>query len=167
MTIGETYGYGGMDKGIIHLAFQCLKEAIVRQRMMLFFIEQHPLLEWVCITDSGKQGVLSLRNEKLDEVRRWIGFSFDMIGSELMSIEVPVRAMQWCVPVLELSVSRYTVQGVTLILMGMGSGGGSRRGGGFGDEVEILEGLELGEDVFGESVKEIMLNHQSEMNILL
>lgn len=101
----------GLGKGIIHLAFQCLKEAIVRQRMLLFFIEQHPLLERVCITDSKKRGMLSLRNEKLVEVRNWIGFNLDTIGSELKCIEVPMSARQWCVPVLELPVSGYMVQG--------------------------------------------------------
>ncbi|KAA8544504.1 hypothetical protein F0562_022456 [Nyssa sinensis] len=143
----------------VHLAFQCLKDALVRHRMLLFLIEQHPMLESVAITDSKKLGKLSVRNEQLVELRNWIHLSSATLGTQLKSIEIPVTARQWYVPVLQLPLSKKVMQGATLVLMGLvdrrdsgGSSAGGCDGDGDGDVVAIAGCKGGGHATFGRSV---------------
>ncbi|XP_059665448.1 F-box protein At1g30200-like [Cornus florida] len=158
----------------VHLAFQCLKDAVVRHRMLLFLIEQHAMLEHVEITDSKKQGRLFARNEQVAELRAWMGSSLGTLGVQLKSIEVPVSARQWYVPVLELPMSKCVMKGATLVVMGLvanqgesGSGSGGGGGGGGDDDVMVNGAFEEKEEAFGEAVTEMMVNHKSKMKILL
>uniref|UniRef100_A0A5B7BDE7 F-box domain-containing protein n=1 Tax=Davidia involucrata TaxID=16924 RepID=A0A5B7BDE7_DAVIN len=155
----------------VHLAFQCLKDALVRHRMLLFLIEQHPMLQSVAISDSKKLGKLSVRNEQLVELRNWIHLSSATLGSQLKSIEIPVTARQWYVPVLQLPLSKKVMEGATLVVMGLvdrrESGGGGSSCSGDDDVVAIAGAFEDREEAFGEAVTEMMLNHKTKMKTLL
>lgn len=170
--VEESHLTNELLKHRVHLAFQCLKDAIVRHRMLLFFVEEHPMLQNITITDSKKQGTLFLRNGKLVEMRNWINSASSEVKSELKRIEVPVNAKQWHVPVLKLPVSRQVMEGAMLVLMEMvdrRSSSSSSNGGGTGDVAALVDVFEQGEEegAFAEAVVEMMVNHKSRINILL
>nr|XP_043631016.1 uncharacterized protein LOC122602391 [Erigeron canadensis]XP_043631017.1 uncharacterized protein LOC122602391 [Erigeron canadensis] len=148
-----------MFKKKVHIAFQCLKDVIVRHRMMLYFIKDFPLLENVCITDSGKRGKLCLSGRKVSDVREWVNSD---VKPHLSRIEVPVSVSQCFLPTLELPVSGYVMKGVTFVVMHM-SGNGKNDGFVNGD----VDGFEEEEAAYREAVMEILENHKEKMMTLL
>ncbi|KAL8196095.1 hypothetical protein R6Q57_025095 [Mikania cordata] len=147
----------------VHIAFQCLKDVIVRHRMLLYFMKDLPVLEKVLITDSGKRGMLSLCGEKLAEVREWIHSAPDNVKPQLNRIEVPVNVSQCYVPVLNMPVSGYVMKGITLVVMQMndirdGNDCFTNDEDGFEDNVVAA---------YSEAMSEILENHKDRMKRLL
>ncbi|KAK9059106.1 hypothetical protein SSX86_021725 [Deinandra increscens subsp. villosa] len=147
----------------VHIAFQCLKDVIVRHRMLLYFMKDLPVLEKVCITDSGERGRLSLSGGKLAEVREWIHSAPDNVKPQMNRIEVPVNVSQCYVPVLNMPVSGCVMKGITLVVMRMDDVEGeddcfTNGEDGFGDRVELA---------YSEAVMEILENHKDKMKRLL
>ncbi|CAH1412569.1 unnamed protein product [Lactuca virosa] len=72
-----------------HIAFQCLKDVTARHMMLLHLVKDLPLLEEVSITDSERRGRLSLKGEKLSEVKEWLPVSgYVMKGVFVMVMEM-------------------------------------------------------------------------------
>ncbi|KAI3693485.1 hypothetical protein L6452_33320 [Arctium lappa] len=147
----------------VHIAFQCLKDVIVRHRMLLYFVKENPLMEKVSITDSGKRGRLSLSGERLAEVKEWIHSASESVKPQLNRIEVPVSVSQCYVPVLDMPVSGYVMKGITLVVMEMndlqgGNDGFINREDGFEDKEEAA---------YSEAVIEILEKHKGRMKRLL
>ncbi|KAI3804422.1 hypothetical protein L1987_25954 [Smallanthus sonchifolius] len=147
----------------VHIAFQCLMDAIVRHRMLLYYIKDLPVLEKVSITDSGRRGTLSLSGGRLAEVRGWIDSAPNNLKPHPNRIEVPVNVSQCYVPVLNMPVSGYVMKGITLVVMQMnsiqdGNDCFMNGEGGFEDKVEAA---------YGEAVMEILENHKDKMKRLL
>ncbi|KAK1430480.1 hypothetical protein QVD17_13237 [Tagetes erecta] len=147
----------------VHIAFQCLKDVIVRHRMLLYFIKDHLSLEKVSISDSGRRGRLCLSGGRLAEVREWIHSSPDDAKLKLNRIEVPVNVNQCYVPVLKLPVSGCVMKGVTFVVMRMNNVEGEN--GCFVNVDDVFED-DL-EAAYSEAVMEILENHQNKMKRLL
>lgn len=148
----------------VHIAFQCLKDVIVRHRMLLYFIKDLPLLEKVSITDSGKRGSLYLSRGKLAEVKEWIHSASDTVKPQLNRIEVPVNVSQCYVPKLNMPVSGYYMKGVTLVVMQMNN----NVEGGNDCFMNSEDGFEDKEEAaYSEAVMEILENHKGRMKRLL
>ncbi|XP_076943269.1 F-box protein AUF2-like [Bidens hawaiensis] len=147
----------------VHIAFQCLKDVIVRHRMLLYFIKELPNLEKVLIMDSGKRGTVGLNGVRLDEVRGWVRSAPEDVKPEMNRIEVPVNVSQCYVPVLEMPVSGCVMKGVTFVVMRMNDvqdGDDCFVDGddGFDDKVEAA---------YSEAVMEILEKHKDKMKRLL
>ncbi|PWA46527.1 cbxX/CfqX [Artemisia annua] len=84
----------------VHIPFQCLKDVIVRHRMLLYFIKEFPLLERVAIIDSLR----------------------------LNCVEVPVSVSTCYVDVLDLGRSGCVMRDVTFVVMEMSEDIGSVTG---------------------------------------
>ncbi|PWA53207.1 F-box domain, Leucine-rich repeat domain, L domain-like protein [Artemisia annua] len=122
----------------VHIPFQCLKDVIVRHRMLLYFIKEFPLLERVAISDSVRCGRLSLSGGR-----------------------VPVSVSTCYVDVLDLARSGCVMRDVTFVVMEMSEDIGSVTGDyEFKDEDEE-------EGVYSEAVIEILENHKDKMKKLL
>ncbi|XP_023741052.1 F-box protein AUF2 [Lactuca sativa] len=149
----------------VHIAFQCLKDVILRHRMLLYIIKDLPMLEEASITDSGRRGRLSLSGEKLAEVKKgWVSSAMETLKSEMNRIEVPASVSQCHIPVLDMPISGYVMKGVTLVVMEMN---------GLHDEKDSLMNSEDGgsedkeEAVYTEAVMEILEKHKDRMKVLL
>ncbi|XP_076947768.1 F-box protein At4g18380-like [Bidens hawaiensis] len=147
----------------VHIAFQCLKDVIVRHRMLLYFIKELPNLENLVIMDSGKRGTVGMSAGKLAEVRGWVHSAPGNVKPEMNRIEVPVNVSQCYVPVLEMAVSGCVMKGVTCVVMRMNDAqdgddcfvDGDNR---FEDKVEAA---------YSEAVMEILEKHKDKMKRLL
>ncbi|CAI9277542.1 unnamed protein product [Lactuca saligna] len=149
----------------VHIAFQCLKDVILRHRMLLYIIKDLPMLEEASITDSGRRGRLSLSGEKLAEVKKgWVSSAMETVKSEMNRIEVPASVSQCHIPVLDMPISGYVMKGVTLVVMEMN---------GLHDEKDSLmnsedDGSEDKEEAaYTEAVMEILEKHKDRMKVLL
>lgn len=147
----------------VHIAFQCLKDVIVRHRMLLYFIKDHSLLETISITDSGKRGRLLLSGGKLVEVREWIRSDSDSVKPQMNRIDIPVSVSQCYVPLLNLPVSGCVMQGVTFVVMQMMDLGNGNDG--FMNGEDRFEDAE--DAAYSEAVMEILENHNGRMKRLL
>ncbi|KAJ0594692.1 putative F-box domain-containing protein [Helianthus annuus] len=150
----------------VHIAFQCLKDVIIRHRMLLYFVKDFPNLEKLSITDSGRRGTLCLSGGRLAEVRGWMDSEGGNVKPEMNRIEVPVNVSQCYVPVLNLPVSGCVMKGVTFVVMRMN---GEVRD---GDECLVSrgDGFEVEDEVeaaYSEAVVEILENHKDKMKRLL
>ncbi|GKB38941.1 hypothetical protein Tco_0883883 [Tanacetum coccineum] len=145
----------------VHIAFQCLKDVIVRHRMLLYFIKEFPLLENVAISDSGKCGRLRMSGGRVSEVREWICGVGEDVKLRLNCVEVPVSVSACYVDVLDLGRLGCVMKEVTFVVMEMSEDGG------FVGGDDGLEDEDEEEAVYSEAVNEIMENHKDKMKRLL
>nr|XP_043622191.1 F-box protein AUF1-like [Erigeron canadensis] len=100
----------------VQWAVDCLRDAVVRFRMLLGCAHDFPLLEKVLITQSGKRGSVSISGKDIVEMRKWLHSPTDCLEQKLISdsMDLPSRLCQSYAPLLKLPVSGYVMKGVTL-----------------------------------------------------
>ncbi|XP_071730912.1 F-box protein AUF2-like [Rutidosis leptorrhynchoides] len=159
----------------VHIAFQCLKDVIIRHRMLLYFVKGMPLLETVSVTDSERRGRVRLSGgRRVGEIRDWIRFAAADMKLEMSRIEVPVSVSHCYVPELNLPNSGCEMKGVTFVVMQMNTFEGGNGNGNesfmnddddYDDYDDGIEGKE--EAAYNEAVMEILENHKDKMKSLL
>lgn len=154
----------------VHIAFQCLKDVIIRHRMLLYFVKDMQLLEMVSVTDCERRGKVCLSGGKVGEVREWIRLAADGVKPEMNRIEVPVTVSHCYVPELNLPVSGCVMKGVTFVAMKMnnfegGNGNGNGNDGFVNGDDDRFENKE--EAAYDEAVTEILENYKDRMTRLL
>ena len=97
---------------LLPLAYQCLKDAVVR--LLMTPITNLPLLQDVSITDPDQKVRVSLNGEKVAEMRNLSE------AGELKKLfeDIPDRLSNGYIPLLKLPVSGYVMKGVTVLLLG-------------------------------------------------
>ncbi|KAL4567656.1 hypothetical protein LXL04_023246 [Taraxacum kok-saghyz] len=149
----------------VHNAFQCLKDVILRHRMLLYIAKDLPMLEEVYITDSGRRGRLSISGAKLAEVKKeWVSSALETVKSEMNRIEIPSSVKHCYIPFLDMPISGYVMKGITLIVMDMNGFQGGIGNDGLMNSEDGLEDKE--EAAYTEAVMEILENHKGGMKVL-
>ena len=97
------------------IAVQCLFD--VMKRLLLIDLITFPLLEKVSITDSDNRGKVSFSGGKIADVRNWRCAPSETLEQKPKCVDYPRRMSRCYVPLLELPVSGYVRNGVSLILM--------------------------------------------------
>ncbi|XP_023763327.1 F-box protein AUF1 [Lactuca sativa] len=121
------------------ISFQCLQDIMAWHVMLLYLVNDLPMLEEVCISDSGRRGRLSLSGKKLSEVKEWVHSASETM---LNRVNVPTILRNCYIPVFKLPVSGYVMKGIYFCVMEMKDmeGGNeflmSSENGGFEDKEE-------------------------------
>ncbi|KAI3503971.1 hypothetical protein L1887_32500 [Cichorium endivia] len=156
----EDMYYNDMFREKVHIAFQCMKDVILRHRMLLYIVKDLPLLEEISITDSGRRGRLLLSGGKLADVKNeWVSSALETVKSEMNRIEVPARVSQCYIPVLNMPISGYVMKGVTLVVMEMNGVQGGNDG--------LMNSEDKEEAAYTEALMEILEKHNDKMKVLL
>ncbi|KAL7611442.1 hypothetical protein Lser_V15G13712 [Lactuca serriola] len=143
-----------------HISFQCLKDVTTRHMMLLHLVKDLPLLEEVSITDAERRGRLSLKGEKLSEMKEWVSSASEAV---MNNVDVPNFLSNCYIPVLKLPVSGYVMKGVFVMVMEMKD---------LERENDILMNSEDGgfedkeEAAYTEAAMEILEKHKGMMNTL-
>ncbi|XP_023741060.1 F-box protein At5g46170 isoform X1 [Lactuca sativa] len=141
------------------VSFECLMDVLAWHLMLLYLVNDLPMLEEVSITDSGRRGRLSLSGKKLNEVKEWVHSASE---TELDRVEIPDMVSKCYIPVLKLPVSGYVMRGVFITIMEVKDLQGENNGlmnneDGFEDKEEAA---------YTEAVMEILKNHKGNLSRL-
>ncbi|CAI9277523.1 unnamed protein product [Lactuca saligna] len=122
------------------ISFQCLQDIMAWHVMLLYLVNDLPMLEEVSISDSGRRGRLSLSGKKLSEVKDWVHSASETV---LNGVNVPTIMQNCYIHVLKLPVSGYVMKGIYFCVIEMkdieGTGNEflmSSENGGFEDKEE-------------------------------
>ncbi|CAH1412578.1 unnamed protein product [Lactuca virosa] len=121
------------------ISFQCLQDIMAWHVMLLYLVNDLPMLEEVSISDSGRRGRLSLSGKELSEVKEWVHSASETV---LNRVNVPTIMRNCYFSVLKLPVSGYVMKGIYFCVMEMKDieGGNeflmSSENGGFEDKEE-------------------------------
>lgn len=97
----------------LSIAMDCLMDAAKMHTRLLTLIQNFPLLENVSITDLDKRGMLSVSGGRIANVRNWL-----INSSDDDALSCKYKSLIHCyIPSLELPVSGYKMNGVTLIVL--------------------------------------------------
>ncbi|KAJ9537504.1 hypothetical protein OSB04_030237 [Centaurea solstitialis] len=163
---GNGDGVGGEEEGIalrmkkVNVGIKCVMDVLVRRRMLLGLVCNFPLLERVCITDSGKRGRVSLSGGEVGKVRDWLFSSSETPVGRMNIMDFPGSTSEYHVPILHLPVSGFVMKGITLVVVDRGNLEGGNDSfvnedeDGFGDEMEA---------VYSEAVMEILKSQRGRL----
>ncbi|XP_023735617.2 F-box protein AUF2 [Lactuca sativa] len=139
------------------ISFQCLQDIMALHVMLLYLVNDLPMLEEVSISDLERRGRLSLSGKKLSEVKEWVHSASETV---LNRINVPTILRNCYIPFLKLPVSGYVMKGIYFCVMEMKDmeGGNeflmSSENGGFEDKEE---------SAYTEAMMEILKKHKGMM----
>lgn len=147
----------------LYMAYGCCQETVVRQTILYMLVEHHSKLRSVVITDSEKQGGLCIQDEQLLELRsRFRNKNLEQIFEE---VKIPRIFKVGYVPVVRLPALGFLLKGVILLIF-KPKGEPSTSGEEVDDDSDLLAWQCDGEDVFRETLREILMNHKDRMHLV-
>ncbi|KAL3518839.1 hypothetical protein ACH5RR_021428 [Cinchona calisaya] len=147
----------------LYMAYGCCQETVVRQTILYMLVEHHSMLRSVTITDSEKQGQLCIQDEQLLELRnRFTNKDLEQVFEE---VKIPHIFEVGYVPVVHLPALGYLLKGVILLIFKPNEEP-SEGGEDVDEDGGLLAWQYDGEEVFRETVREILVKHKDRMHLV-
>lgn len=129
--------------------------ASMRHYLVKQMVADFPTLQSVLITDSTKQGRLSMEDEQLTELRDSMKSSTSIRPPVERTVIPDLNMKMWHVPVLDLPASGFVMTAATLVVIRPSAAGMALDGlDKMGDDFDAEEGEKLG--AYGEAVRKLM-----------
>ncbi|XP_027080538.1 uncharacterized protein LOC113780971 isoform X2 [Coffea eugenioides] len=147
----------------LYRAYGCCQETVVRQTILYMLVEHHSMLHSVTITDSEKQGRLCIQDEQLLELKN--SFRNKDLEQIFEEVKIPHIFKVGYVPVVRLPALGYLLKGVILLIFK------PKEEPSAGDEdvddnSALLAWQYDDEEVFRETVREMLVNHKERMHLV-